>query len=84
MYRVNVLTAGKYNNVVTGPRYCFTRKIAKDLAKLFVDSGCDVEIHKFYRIHTSPWLFFWRDSYIWGSGYDEVGFDIDDLMEDDD
>lgn len=83
MYRVNVLTAGKYNNVVTGPRYCFTRKTAKDLAKLFVDYECEVEIHKFYRINTSPWLFFWRDCYVWGSDYEEVGFDINDLMEDD-
>lgn len=84
MYRVTVLTNGKYHNVITGPRYCFTRKCAKDLAKLFVDCECDVQIHKFIRVQTSPWLFFWQDSYIWSDGYEEIGFDIDDLMEDDD
>lgn len=74
MYRVNVLTHGKHNNVTTGPRYCFTRKTAKRLAKLFVDSDCDVTIHKFVRI---------IDHFAWSDCYDEVGFDIDDLIEDD-
>lgn len=82
MYRVNVLTDGKYHNVATGIRYCFTRKAAKELTKLFVDFGCDVLIHKLYRIKNSPWLFFWQDSYFWSDHYECVGFDVEELAED--
>lgn len=83
MYRVTVLTDGKYHNVILGPRYCFTRKHAKDLVKLFVDSECDVQVYKFIRVQASPWLFFWRDTYCWSDAYEEIGFTVDDLMEDD-
>lgn len=56
MYRVCVLTSGKYHNVVKGNRYCLSRKMALDLANLFKGSLCDVEIA---RLVYSQGVFYW-------------------------
>ena len=57
MYRVIVKTAGKYNNVVLGARYCFTKKSAARLMALFHISECDYEIEKLVRLNDD--IFFW-------------------------
>ena len=63
MYRVKVLSSGKYHNVVVGNRYCFFKKDAIELANLFNESGCDLIIEKF--VHCGR-IFFWT------SGLEEV------------
>ena len=60
MYRVVVKSRGKYNNVVPGARYCFTKKSAAEMAALFDTSECDYEVEKFVRLHDD--VFCWSDS----------------------
>lgn len=60
MYRVIAKTSGKYNNVVLGARYCFTKKSAATLAALFHVDECDYEVEKFVRLHDD--VFCWSDS----------------------
>ena len=60
MYRINVLTTGKYNSVTTGFRYCFSKKTAMQLLTLFiVEAGCDVSLEKLIRV--SGDIFAWTD-----------------------
>lgn len=60
MYRITVKSHGKYNNCCLGPRYCFRKKTAKHLIKLFyVDNKCDIDVEKFARI--SDDVFCWTD-----------------------
>lgn len=60
MYRITVKSQGKYNNCRLGPRYCFRKKTAKYLIKLFyVDNKCDIDVEKFVRI--SDDVFCWTD-----------------------
>lgn len=58
MYRVCVLTSGKYDNVVTGNRYCLSRKSALDLANLFNELSCTLKIEKLIRTDD---IFFWSE-----------------------
>lgn len=58
MYRISVLTSGKYHNVVTGNRYCLSRKSALDLANLFNDFSCAFKIEKLIRCKG---VFFWSE-----------------------
>lgn len=58
MYRVCVLTSGKYHNVVTGNRYCFFRKRTLELANLFNDFSCAFKIEKL--VHNQG-VFFWSE-----------------------
>ena len=62
MYRIIVRTNGKYHNVMTGYRYCLTKKSAKSLIDTFIDAGCEIGIEKFIRLH--------HDVFCWSS-YDE-------------
>lgn len=57
MYRIYVLTNGKYHNVECGPRYCFTKRSAKKMIDIFMDSGCEILIHKLIRIHRDVFYF---------------------------
>ena len=75
MYRVIVLDG----NENLGPHYCFTRKAAKHLAKLFAEMKYDVCVHRFIRIKTH--FFFWQDNFCWSDAYEEVGFDVDEFYE---
>lgn len=60
MYRITVLTSGKFNTTVLGPRYCLTKKTAKSLIKfLFVKEGCEIKVEKFTRLHRD--IFAWID-----------------------
>lgn len=56
MYRICVLTSGKYDNVATGNRYCFSRKSALELANLFNEFSCGFKIEKLVRCNG---VFFW-------------------------
>lgn len=59
MYRINVLTAGKHNNVTLGARYCLFKKTALDLATFFASLDCNVTIAKFVRLHDD--VFSWSE-----------------------
>lgn len=61
MYRVCVLSIGKYGNVVVGNRYCFFRKHAIELANIFADRDCILKVEKF--IHNGD-CFFWTSEEI--------------------
>ena len=67
MYRINVLTTGKYNNVALGTRYCFFKKTALDLATLFASMDCDVTIAKFTRLHSD--VFSWSEAEVYEDKY---------------
>ena len=58
MYRVCVLTSGKYDNAVIGNRYCFSRKSALELANLFNAVSCALKIEKLVRVGGT---FFWSE-----------------------
>ena len=49
MYKINVKSSGKYNNVVLGERYVFSKRKAKELIEMFVAVECDIEITKFLK-----------------------------------
>jgi hypothetical protein len=49
MYRIDVLSAGKYNNVVLGPRYCLFKRTAKRLVNEFSEVDCSLRVSKFIR-----------------------------------
>lgn len=59
MYRVCVLSTGKYHNVVVGNRYCFSRKHAVELANMFADKDCILGVQKFARIGS---CFIWAEA----------------------
>lgn len=66
MYKVTVKTCGKYNNVVPGARYCFTKHSAIELAITFTAAECEFEVAKLVRIH--------RDIFMWSAA--EVSWKI--------
>lgn len=59
MYRINVLTCGKYHNVRGGFRYCFTKKSAIDMINTFMNAGSEITVEKLIRIHRD--VFCWSD-----------------------
>lgn len=59
MYRVTVLTSGKYDNVALGARYCFTKRSARDLIDNFLEVNCEIEVEKFIRLCDD--VFCWSD-----------------------
>lgn len=60
MYKVTVKTRGKYNNVVPGARYCFTKRSAIDLAVTFANVECEFDVEKWTRLNKD--IFCWSDS----------------------
>lgn len=50
MYKVNVTSKGKYNNVTIGARYCLRKKTAIELCKLFLKDECEFTLEKFVRL----------------------------------
>ena len=74
MYRVVVKSRGKYNNVMLGARYCFTKRSIVTLASEFMASECECSVEKFVRIHKD--IFCWRDvevgSDVWDKIYDAL------------
>lgn len=61
MYKINILSSGKYHNVVPGVRYTFTKKSARALAKLLLSNNCEIEIFKF--CHLTKGIYAWSDDH---------------------
>lgn len=59
MYRITVTTTGKYHNVVTGTRYCFSKKSIKEMVDLFSESKCVFNVEKLV------WIF--PDVFVWSN-----------------
>ena len=59
MYRVIVESRGKYNNVILGARYCFTKRSVINLAAQFMAVECECKVEKFVRLHYD--IFCWSD-----------------------
>ena len=57
MYRITINSTGKYHNVNTGARYCFTKKSAKDLIDNFTAVECDFIVEKLIRLHDDVFCF---------------------------
>lgn len=74
MYRVVVKNGGKYNNVMLGARYCFTKRSIVSLASQFMANECECSVEKFVRLHSD--IFAWSDvevgSDVWGRIYDAI------------
>ena len=60
MYKVTVKSRGKYNNIVLGARYCFTKRSVIELAVMFARVECEFDVEKFIRIHGD--IFTWSNS----------------------
>ena len=55
MYRINILTSGKFHNVITGYRYFFTKKMVKKAYKeVYCNWECECILEKFIRC-TKGW-----------------------------
>ena len=59
MYRVVVKSRGKYNDVVPGARYCFTKRSVIKLIIMFAQADCEFDVEKFTRSHSD--IFIWSD-----------------------
>lgn len=70
MYRVVVKNSGKYNNVVFGARYCFTKRSIIHLVSTFLANECECTVEKFARLN--------RDIFCWSNA--EVGSDVWDKI----
>lgn len=51
MYKIEVLSKGKYNNAELGARYTFFKRKAIDFIKFLKEEECDFEVTKFTRLH---------------------------------
>lgn len=58
MYKITVITDGRYHNVMLGARYCFGKAKAKKLAEFFLEEECEVTVEKFIR---SSSCYCWSD-----------------------
>ena len=70
MYRVVVKSKGKYNNVVLGARYCFTKRSVIELATTFAQNECEFDVEKFICIHND--IFIWSDSGVSEKIWDKI------------
>ena len=70
MYRVIVKSRGKYNNIVLGARYCFTKRSVIELAVMFAKVECEFDVEKFTRIHDD--VFAWSDSVVSEKIWDKI------------
>lgn len=60
MYRINVLTRGKYDNAELGYRYCFRKKSAIELIDTFMNTGSEITVEKLIRL--SGDVFGWNNN----------------------
>lgn len=58
MYRIKVLSNGKYHNVEMGNHYYLFRKSAVRSANMYGESECDIVIEKLIHVGDD---FFWSD-----------------------
>lgn len=49
MYKVDVKTRGKYNNVETGAVYVFSKRKAKRCIIDYLNTGCKIDVTKFVK-----------------------------------
>ena len=70
MYRVVVKSRGKYNNIVLGARYCFTKRSVIELAIMFAQAECEFDVEKFIRIHGD--VFTWSNSGVSEKIWDKI------------
>ena len=70
MYRVVVKDKGKYNNVLPGMRYCFTKRSVIDLAVSFELYECEYEVEKFIRLYND--IFCWSNSGVSEKIWDKI------------
>ena len=70
MYRVVIKSRGKYNNVVPGMRYCFTKYSVIDLAVTFSMCECEYDIEKLVRIERD--IFSWSSSEVSEKIWDKI------------
>lgn len=59
-YCIDILSEGKYNNVVTGRRYVITKKEAKILIEALVLCDCEIKIFELVR---SGGVFMWGEGF---------------------
>lgn len=59
MYKITILTSGKYHNVVKGARYCFFRVHAQKFINSLVENECEFELQKF--VHCADGVFAWTE-----------------------
>ena len=67
MYRIKILSTGKYHNWNLGNRYALFKKPIKEILKLALNDECEFKIEKF--IHISGGVFCWIDI------FDDKAFD---------
>lgn len=79
MYRVVVKNGGKYNNVMLGARYCFTKSSVVDLAANFMSVECDCKVEKFVRLHRD--IFAWSDVEVGSDVWERIYNAIAELAE---
>lgn len=60
MYRVYVLSSGKYNNVALGCRYNFSKRKLKVFTELLNELECDFTFEKFMKC---------GDCYMWSTDF---------------
>lgn len=70
MYRVVVKSRGKYNNIVLGARYCFTKHSVIDLAVMLARVECEFDVEKFIRIYGD--VFTWSNSGVSEKIWDKI------------
>mgnify|MGYP003441119226 CR=1 FL=1 len=82
MYRVVVKTRGKYNNVMLGARYCFTKRSIVSLASHFMSVECECQVEKFVRLHRD--IFCWSDVEVGSDVWERIYDALEDLTEEED
>ena len=82
MYRVVVKTRGKYNNVMLGARYCFTKGSIVSLASQFMSMECECSVEKFVRLHKD--IFSWSDVEVGSDIWEKIYDALEDLTEEED
>lgn len=70
MYRVVVKSRGKYNNIVLGARYCFTKHSVIELVIMFARVECEFDVEKFIRIQGD--VFAWSNSGVSEKIWDKI------------
>ena len=61
MYRINVITTGKYHNFTTGIRYAITKRSAEKFIELALNEECQIKVEKF--TYCSEGIFAWSDDH---------------------
>lgn len=70
MYKIEVLTSGKYKNICLGARYSLTKKAAKNFIEMLQEDKAEFRVYKFIKCAD---LFCWSNDHDLPTGfwYDE-------------